>query len=159
MTLISVRNKLQGTKVGLVLAGALILVAVAIIVSYYFSHHTTIHPYDRFYSDDDGKTYFKDSIYKFAPWDHDGRVANIAIVATDGKQTFVTILERFTPDAKKKLQEAYEANSDAPYKIIGLMASPQIIYGGMEFSLPGSGKWTFVPWERQMSSFQMGWTS
>jgi hypothetical protein len=91
-----------------------------------------------FYSDDDGQTYFKDSIYRLAPFDHNGKIADIAVVCTDGTRNFVGYLERYTPEARKQLQEVYDANPTAHYKTIDLMASPAISLKGMEVKLPGN---------------------
>jgi hypothetical protein len=138
----SVREKLKDSTVGISVAATLIFLAGAITLIYFHSRPRNADSFSTFYSDDDGKTYFRDSIYKLAPFDHDGKTAVIAVVCTDGRQNFVAFLQRFTPAAKKKLQSVYDSNPDAHYKMIDMMASPQIQYGGMEIKLPGSGsKW------------------
>jgi hypothetical protein len=143
MTLIAVREKLKGKTVGLIVGGAMILVAIAISIIFYLSHRTSLNSYVAFYSDDDGKTYYRDNIYNFPPFERDGKVVNRAIVFTNNGQTFVGYLERYTPDAKKKLQDVYDANLDAPYKAVQAMGSMQIYYGGLEWKLPGDGHaWT-----------------
>src|SRR5689334_21127700 len=59
------------------------------------------------FSSDDGKTWFKDDQYKVPPFDHQGRPACRAYVFTcdNGKTAFVAYLERFTPEAQRRLQE------------------------------------------------------
>ena len=140
----SVREKLKDTRVGAAVALGLLALALAIGLVYYLHNRTpTTDPFTTFYTDDDGQSYFRDSIYKLPPFDHGGKPAYLAVVCTDGKQNFVGLLERFTPDAKKKLQDVYDANPDAHYRVIDMMASPQIVFSGMEVKLPGSGhQWT-----------------
>jgi len=138
----NVREKLKESKVGVTVAVVLILVAVAITAVYLHSRPATIDSFSTFFSDDDGQSYFRDSIYKIPPFDHNGKTANLAIVCTDGKQNFVAFLCRYTPSARQKLQSVYDANPDAHFKVIDMMASPQIGIGGMEVKLPGAtNKW------------------
>src|SRR5580700_11847641 len=94
---ISIRETLQRRGIGTALAAILFCAAIVIAAFYFrpFGHKPNYS--EMFYSDDDGQTYFKDSIYKLAPFDHNGRIANIAIVCTDGTRNFVGYLERFTP--------------------------------------------------------------
>jgi hypothetical protein len=66
----------------------------------------------------------------------------MAVVCTDGKQDFVAYLQRYTPQARKQLQDVYDANPSAPYKVIDMMASPQISLEGTETKLPGKDN----PW-------------
>src|ERR1700722_4242395 len=69
-------------------------------------------PLTAFYSDDDGKTYFKDSIYKFAPFDHNGKEADLAYVFECDSGKFVGMLGRYTPKMKKQLEDEF-AKSEA----------------------------------------------
>jgi len=59
------------------------------------------------FTTDDGKTRFAASADSLAPFQKDGKEAvKINVFTCDsGKTTFVTYLERYTPDAKKKLEE------------------------------------------------------
>jgi len=134
---ISVRELLQQPRTGLTVVAFLALTAIGIAVFNRQPAPAKSDPDVAFYSDDDGQTYFKDSIYRFAPFDHNGKTADIAIVCTDGKQNFVGYLERYTPEARKQLQSAYDANPTEHYKAIDLMASPAISMQGMEVKIPG----------------------
>jgi hypothetical protein len=60
-----------------------------------------------FYTIDDGKTYFADDINKIAPFDKDGKPAYQVFVWTcdGGKNKFVSHLQRYTPEAKKRLED------------------------------------------------------
>jgi len=139
---IGVRELLQRTRTGLTVAALLLLAAIGVAVHYRQPAVTKSDPYVRFYSDDDGQTYFKDSIYRLAPFDHNGKTADIAIVCSDGNQNFVGYLERYTPQARKQLQDVYDANPAERYKTIDLMASPAISLKGMEVKMPGKDN----PW-------------
>ncbi len=140
---ISIRETLQNRAAGLVIAAILFAAAITIGAHYLWPNKwSRINPYEVFYSDDDGQTYFEDSIYKLAPFDHNGKIANIAIVYTDGQRNYVGYLERYTPQARKQLQDFYDSHPDTPYETINLMASPQISLNGMELKMPGKDQ----PW-------------
>lgn len=139
-----VRETLQNNrKIGLLVALILILVSVA-WTAYVFlrDRPPQTDSYSAFFSDDDGQTYFRDSILKLPPFDHNGNIADLAIVCTDGKRDFVAYLQRYTPQARRQLQELYDANHSAPYKVIDMMASPQISLEGTEIKVPGKDN----PW-------------
>ena len=141
---ISVRKTLQkNRRAGLLVAVALILLSAA-FAAYVFLHNVPPKndSYAAFFSDDDGQTYFKGSALNLAPFDHDGKTADLAVVCTDGKRDFVAYLQRYTPEARKQLQDLYDANRSAPYKVIDMMASPQISLEGMEIKVPGKDN----PW-------------
>ncbi|MDB5324817.1 MAG: hypothetical protein JWM57_386, partial [Phycisphaerales bacterium] len=64
-----------------------------------------------YYSDDDGKTTFVDGIDRVPPFDHNGKTAVRAVLFTadDHGTSFVGYLERYTPQAARKLRESQEA--------------------------------------------------
>ncbi len=141
----SVREKLNDKKVGMGVAVALLVVACAIF-TYYFLSHSGVHvnASSAYYSDDDGQSYFKDSIYKFAPFDHDGKTAVQAVLGEASGHYFVAYLTRYLPDAQKRLQQKYDGeikNGLTPqHDVLNLMGA---MSGQMEIKLPGSGH----PWE------------
>jgi hypothetical protein len=66
-----------------------------------------------YYTIDDGKTWFVEGIEKVPPFQHEGKEAvraHVMMCGEDGKP-FVGWMEKFTDDAKKKLDDLY-ANSD-----------------------------------------------
>jgi hypothetical protein len=152
-----IREKINDGKIGVIVGIGAIAAAIAIGVIYLWPAGPHVHYAQTFYSDDDGETYFRDSLYKFAPFDHDGRTAVLAIIYEDAHNTkFVAYLERYTPEALKKLQKTYADASatgtptDVQQAVIDLIQSPQISIGGTEVKLPGaSGKW--VPHGRMMA--------
>ena len=90
-----------------------------------------------FFTDDDGKSWFADDAKKVPPFDHNGKEAFRAhVYKCDGK-TFVNHMERYTPAAKKKMEEIMakpEAMNDPT-----VMESIQSV--GLEFKSPGQPNW------------------
>lgn len=96
---------------------------------------------EAYFSNDDGKNYFADDVRNIAPYQKDGKEAVRAYVfkCPDGK-TFVGHLERYTADAKKKLEAAKAASGDA-----SKMGDPTIMetiqMNGVEVKAPGQPTW------------------
>ena len=87
-----------------------------------------------FYSADDGATWFADDATRIPPFDHNGKQAVRArVYRCDGK-TFVNHLERYTPEARKRLEQAY-ARAKSESDVMPPEAS------GLEVKLPGEGNW------------------
>lgn len=97
-----------------------------------------------FYSADDGKTFFVDSISKSTPFQVDGKDAyKVQVFACkDGKQQFVGYIERMNPEVKAELDKYKAANSmpDTP-------TAQRLFEGGAEVKYPGETKW------RKLSEF------
>jgi hypothetical protein len=91
-----------------------------------------------YFTDDDGKTYFADDLKKVPPFDHNGKQAVRARVYKANGKEFVNHLERFTPEAKKKVEAVY--NSGKPNNDPTVFESIQ--QSGMEVKNPGDAKWT-----------------
>jgi hypothetical protein len=140
----SIREKINTEpRYGIAIAGLLLVVAIFFGHRYFQSGYSVHVPNSAFFSDDDGKTYFKDSIYKIAPWDHDGKTAVIARVYSynDGQGTFIAYLERFPPASHKLLEDAY-ANAQAsggPLVTVTQLMAAEIRSGHTEVKLPGPG--------------------
>ncbi len=95
------------------------------------------HPGLAFYSDDDGQTWYTDSIYKFPPFDHNGRTASRAYVYSSGKTMFVGFLQRYTPQALAALRKADDNGAGSRAALEKLMSSSDIRRAGSELKLPG----------------------
>jgi len=99
-------------KLGPGIGAALILLAIGIL-GYQFvggnTNNAVIASQSAFYTDDLGKTFFKDSV-KIVPFDHNGKQALRADVfqCADGKQ-FVGLIYRFT-DAGRREMDGYLSN-------------------------------------------------
>lgn len=114
-----------------IVVGACALACVGGIVAEVMGnrHRYPTEPPDSYFSVNDGKTYFVASSANYPPFDHDGQQAVHAYVfQCDGKK-FVGFLERFTPDAKKKLAA-------------GAPLSAEMMRFGREIKRPGDAKWT-----------------
>jgi hypothetical protein len=140
----SVRESLQSNrKLGLILAAGLFLAAAGIASYFLWPHGEKFDPTSAYYSDDDGQTYFRDSVYKFPPFDHGGKIAVEVVLGESSGHTFVAYLTRFTSDARKQLQQKYDDavknNLSVQQTVLDFMSSPPINMEGMEVKLPGSG--------------------
>jgi hypothetical protein len=114
---------------------------IVLVLGYIFWHSsgggpvTTGGKVQAFFSDDDGKTYFADDASKVAPFDHNGKQAVRAWVYSCNGKKFVSHLERYTPEAKVKLEQARaQAKGD-------LTVLDAIQMTGVEVKKPGEGAW------------------
>lgn len=91
-----------------------------------------------FFSIDDGKSFFVDEIRKVPPFPKDGKDAYRAYVykCRDGKR-FVSHLERYTPDAKKKLETILADTKQ--FQDPTMLETIQTT--GVEVKAPGQGNW------------------
>lgn len=138
------RDSLNG-KLGPGIGALLILGAVGFLAMQYVGGGTTSTasaPSTVFYTDDNGATFFKDSV-KVVPFDHNGRKAYRADVFTgpDGKQ-FVGLVYRFS-DAGKREMENYL--STKPHDADGL-GRLGIEHRGMQVKRPSGDDraWTLA---------------
>jgi hypothetical protein len=86
-----------------------------------------------FFSDDDGKTFFEDDRTKIPPFDRNGKTAYRARVFTcdGGKTKFVGWLERYTPQAKKTIEDQMKNAGSGP-----ILLEDQ---SGLQIKKPGTG--------------------
>lgn len=91
-------------------AALLVLIAGFFIARNYWPQKTG-DLLQAWYSDDDGASWFADSVYKVAPFDHNGKTAAVAEVYSyaDGKKQFCGYLMKYTPEAKRELEQALDA--------------------------------------------------
>jgi hypothetical protein len=82
------------------------------------------------YSDDDGQTWFNDSIFRVAPFDHNGKTAVAAQIYSydDGKKQFCGYLVRFMPDAKAQLDARSPMPSGTASRLARLALSESEFY-------------------------------
>jgi hypothetical protein len=92
-------------------------------------------PTKAYYTTDDGATWFADDINKIPPFDKDGKPAYRVHVfkCTDGKE-FISHMERYTPEAQKKLEEARAAGDQADPAVY-----EEVSMTGIEVKRPGTG--------------------
>ena len=115
------------------------LIAAAIVIhSYWPEKKPDVN--QSLYSDDDGQTWFGDTYYRAAPFDHNGKTAVMAQVYSydDGKKQFCGYLTRYTADAKAQLQAALDnaQKRGQPPGTISLYQN-QNLMNQLEVKLPG----------------------
>ena len=139
----SVREAINNKKSVGVGASILFLAAAAVILIYTQMPEHRIKGDKTFFTDDDGQTWFSDSIFRTPPYDHDGKTAVRAMIYSydHGNKTYCAYLMRFTKDAKKRLDDAFAdaARQDKPPSSVGLFTDRQLSLTGMEVKLPGPG--------------------
>jgi hypothetical protein len=99
-----------------------------------------------YYTDDDGKSFFKDTIYCVPPFQHDGKTAVRAMVFTyaNGTKEYVAYEMRYTAEWQKKLDAAcaQAAKDGKPASSVPEFFSRDLADRGWEVRVPGSdGKW------------------
>ncbi|HMB96405.1 MAG TPA: hypothetical protein VKK61_10230 [Tepidisphaeraceae bacterium] len=127
-------------------AGAVgvILVLIAVSVSAYSLWPHSQQPLTKaYYTDDDGQSWFVDSIDKVPPFDHNGKTAVRVNLYTcdDSKTVFAGYLERCTPAAKKKLESEFNSAISAGKPISSVSIGPDISTFGTEIKKPGDKTW------------------
>ena len=131
----------QHPKFSLAVLAAAVVAVIAWVVVYARSAPPTNVEVSgtAWFSTDDGQTCFKDDQYKVPPFDHRGRPACRAYVFTcdSGKTTFVAYLERYTPEAQRRLKEMRASKHPPEFGEI-----QRIVNGGVEVKKPGAGQWT-----------------
>jgi hypothetical protein len=143
---VGIREKLNDNP--RIATGAMVLVillAVGFIGLQLWGDRPPPPPKKAYFTIDDGKTWFVDDINKVAPFEHEGQQAVRCQVFTcnDG-EPFVAYLERYSAEAKKKLEEAREKGAEAaPDPALW----ETMAMGGVEVKKPGDAK---APWVKQM---------
>ncbi len=141
-----IREKLRDKpNLSVIAAVVFLLLAVAIAI---FTHlpEKRPDPLHVNYSDDDGQTWFTDSVYRVAPFDHNGKMAVMAQIYTydDGKKQFCGYLSRYTPEAKQQLDAALAdaQKRGAPPGSIALYQDRNFMTRSVQFKIPGPNQ----PW-------------
>lgn len=127
-----------------VTAIAVIAVALAVTVVVYSLSPPGAEPLAKaYYTDDDGKTWFVDTVDHVSPFDHDGKTAvKINLYVCEGsKQIIGSFLERYKPDAKKKLEAEFAAAKTANKPLMSIPMTPDISISGTEVKTPLGGQW------------------
>jgi hypothetical protein len=103
----AVRQKLnENKKVGMGVGAAILIIAVGLMAFQLRrgNGNAVTAPTSAFYTDDNGKTFFKDQI-RIVPFDHNGRQAYRADVfkCPDGRE-FVGLIYRFTDSGRREME-------------------------------------------------------
>lgn len=152
-----IREKLSTNKHLGTAAGIGLFVIAGLIVAKTFWPVKQADLSRAFYSDDDGKTWFADSAFRVAPFDHNGKTAVVAHVYSyaDGKKTFCGYLAQFTPEAKSKLEAAIaEAQKQGkPPGSVALYADQNFMKNGVVVKKPGDATWLAYTDPKAMAIF------
>ena len=102
-------SQLKESRYGMGVAVAILLVAAISLGYQMFSGREVVGaaaPTSVFYTDDNGKTFFKDDADKLPPFDHNGKQAYRCDVFRDaGGKQFVGLIYRFTDSGRQQMQE------------------------------------------------------
>jgi len=131
---------------------AVIVIAVAFIVYSQSQGGSAAsrEPTKAFYTIDEGKHWFADDITKLPPFDHEGKEAvRVLLFRCGDGEPFVGYLERYTPDAKKQLEEVRntaagsgsKSPARSPQEVANLAVAMKV---GKEIKKPGDAKWTSI---------------
>jgi hypothetical protein len=140
-----IREKLnQNPRIAAGATAGVIVIALGFILYESFGGGGPSPPTKAYFTTDDGATYFKDDINKLPPFDVDGKPAVRAMVfkCPEG-EPFVAYLERYTPEAKAKLEDL-RVNGPPKTPDPGMM---DVTMGGMEVKKPKDEK---AKWIKQM---------
>jgi len=119
---------------------AIILIALGFIIWQFTGGGGPSIQNAAFFSTDDGETWFEDEITKLAPFEKDGKQAyRVYVFTCDGGSTkFVSHLERYTEEAKKKIEEMRNAPEKGPPNP---MMFEGVLMTGIEVKDPKSTQW------------------
>jgi hypothetical protein len=114
---VPIRESLNKNKnLGIGVGAAILIVAVGLIAFQLRGGGSgVVVATQAFYTDDNGKTFFKDNVYKVSPFDHNGKQAYRADVyqCTDGKQ-FAGVVYRHNALGRKGMEEHIAKGADDP---------------------------------------------
>jgi hypothetical protein len=149
-SIMQISERIDSSNIGGILVGVILCLLGAVTLGYELwpsGHRVKVTT--AFYSDDDGTTFYTDSVFNFPPYDHNGKEANRAFVYRCDHGNFVGFLLRYKPDARKRLQDSYNnaqsTGVNPIQQVLGLMSTDPIRYGGVEIKLPGETKWGPMP--------------
>jgi len=105
----------ENPKLGFGVAAAVIIIALGVFAFQLSGGSTIQAPKRAFFTDDGGKTFFKDDINKIAPFDHGGKQALRAdVFKCDEGHEFVGIVYRFTDQGRKEMERYLKESPKDP---------------------------------------------
>lgn len=134
-------NQNPGMTTGITV-GVIVIALIFIVWQLWPSSGPRI-PTKAFFTVDDGATWFADDIKKLPPFTHDGKQAVRAYVfKCGGSKEFVAYLERYTPQAKARLEKARAESAKNPQGVPPPeLMMPDMMMAGVEVKKPGPGQW------------------
>jgi hypothetical protein len=129
---------------GLITAGGLVLVGLVLYLVQMPHRHGPVHYTQRFFTVDDGKTWFADSATKIPPFDKDGKQAVLAhVYRTPSGTEFVGYLERIAPQVQQALENPTPTGASGQAHT-DLNAVQDTNAGGRQIKRPGDEKWVSI---------------
>jgi hypothetical protein len=143
-----IRRAIQGKPVIGVGIALVCLLLAGLILAKQFWPVKKANLLQAFYSDDDGQTWFRDSVFLVPPFDHNGKEAVIAEIYNydNGGKEFCAYLAKYTPAAKARLEQALAdaQKNGQPPSSVALYQDPSFIGQGTLVKKPGTGN-SWVP--------------
>jgi hypothetical protein len=141
-----VRENLREKKKLSLVAAAVFLLLAGAGLAYQYWPEKKANLSQAYFSDDDGQSWFIDDTTKLAPFDHNGKTALMAEIFTydNGSKKFCGYLEKYTPEAKAKLEAAMadaRAHGQSPSSI-ELFHDHNFMNSACVLKKPGAGN----PW-------------
>jgi hypothetical protein len=105
----------ENPKLGFGVGVAVIIIALGVF-AFQLSDGSTIQaPKRAFFTDDGGKTFFKDDVNKIPPFDHGGKQALRAdVFKCDEGHEFVGLVYRFTDNGRKEMERYLKESPKDP---------------------------------------------
>lgn len=144
-TAMGIREKLSENRNLGTIAGVGLCGIAAILIARTYWPHKQADLNQAWYTTDDGKTWFPDSTFRVAPFDHGGKEAVVAHVYSyaDGSRDFCGYLAKFTPEAKAKLEAAIAEAQKAGKSpgTVGLWSDRGFMTHGVLVKKPNESVW------------------
>lgn len=134
-----IREKLNQSPSIAVLVVAVVLIASVLMIAFRITQDSGTGPAKQaYFTIDDGKTWFPDDNAKLSPFIKDGKPAHRVFVWTSdgGKTKFVSHLERYTEEARQKVEQALAQKQAFDPGLRQLLIS-----SGIEVKAPGESQW------------------
>jgi hypothetical protein len=129
-------NTLLGVGISV---GLLLVAAMALAIQYWPQKKANLNL--RYYTDDDGQTWFSDDISHVAPYDHDGKTAVMAEIFSydNGSKKFCAYEEKYTSKAKEQIDNAiaHARAKGEPVNEVPLLRDPFFKRANLLVKLPG----------------------
>jgi hypothetical protein len=137
----SVREAINTSKAASITVAVVIFLLAAAVAIMALKPQANVVITNAYYTDDDGQTYFSDSIYQVPPFDHNGKTAVRAMVFTydNGSKEYVAFEMRYTDEWKKKLDAvcAQVVKDGKPLSSVPDFNSVELSQDGWEVKAPG----------------------
>lgn len=143
------QNIREKPVLGIAFGVVLIAISLGVLTRYFWPEKRPINGVN-FYSDDDGRSWFVDTAWRVAPFDHDGKTAVMASIFSydNGSKKFCAYLMEYRPEAKKQLDDAIAdaARDGKPASSVTLFQDRTFREHGLMVKKPGAGN-PWIAWD------------